>query len=117
MDFFLTNNLNRQDFLAWLFEWPGSDKWTGECLGYPSLRFDLNSQTLIIQFQLLDSLESCKYYILNDFKFSISQHRFVLTLELNDAPVDLAVSFKDGEKCARFRALLIHYIQISELSR
>ena len=117
MGFFITNNLNRQDFIAFISEWNGKDDWTEKGQGYPSLQFDFRSQSLFLQFQRFDSLESIKFYKLDDFKFSINQKRHVLLFEFNGELVDVAISFKHMEFCVRFKALLIHYIQIRKLNR
>lgn len=117
MDFFVINNLNRNDFVSYIFEWEGKDEWKETGQGYPSLQFDFPTQNLYLQFQCLDTLDNTKIYKLKDFKFSINQRRHVLIFELNDNFVDVAISFKHAEFCVRFKAVLIHYIQIRKLKR
>lgn len=117
MDFFTTNNLNRQDFACYLSEWTGGERWTPGAQGYPALKFDLRTQNLFLHFQGLGHLDSFKVYNLVDFKFAINQRRHVLSFELNDCEVDVALSFKQMDSCVRFKALLIHYIQLRRLIR
>ena len=117
MDFFITNNLNRQDFICYMLEWDGGETWSQGSQGFPALKFDLRTQNLFLHFQGLNHLENHKIFNLVDFKFAINQKRHVLTFELNDHEVDVSLSFKQMESCVRFKALLIHYIQIREFIR
>jgi len=117
IDFFVMNNLNRQDFLSYISEWNGNDDWIEMGHGFPSIHFDFTTQSLYLLFQNIDCLENIKLYKLEDFKFSINQRKQTLLFELNNNELDLGISFENSEFCVMFKALLIHYIQIRKIIR
>lgn len=117
MDFFATNNLIKKEFLSYLSEWDGINDWKYIRKGFPSLKFDFFTQNLLLEFYMENNDDSIRVFKLKDFKFSINQKRHTLVFELDDNMVDVAISFKAFEFCAKFKTLLIYYIQVRKFKR
>lgn len=117
MEFVVCANILKKEFISYLVEWSVHDKWNVVTQGYPVLHFDFYRQELCLSFRSLEAVDKIYTYPLPSFKFSINQKSFVITLELNNSPVDIALCFRDIEHCVKFKLLLIHSLQLRILKR
>lgn len=117
MDFYACKNVLKKEFQCYLLEWDGACTWKPIAHGYPLLTFDFYRQELFLNFKSAQIMERSYLYSLSNFKFSINNKGFVITIELNDDQADIALSFRDIEYCVKFKLLLIHYLHLRELIR
>lgn len=117
MDFYVCKNVLKKEFQCFLLEWDGISAWKPIAQGYPLLTFDFYNQELFLSFKSAQIMERSYLYPLSNFKFSINNKGFVITIELNDSLVDIALSFRDIEYCVKFKLLLIHYLHLRGLIR